>query len=128
MARVLVFERNTRWFPELRRQLADVRVRIQSVSTSSQVRSELNGLTSSQTEAVNVVLIDLEVGAGTVLALVAAYAQRLDVRLAIVGYPEMQALEPALRELGADSFPVLPVSGQQLAAECLRLTGTDFAM
>ena len=94
-----------------------------SQGAAAQVRSVLDDVEKTGPAGPVVLLIDLEVGAGTVLALTAAYAERPDVRLSIVGYPETQPLEPVLRELGTDSFHVLPVSGEQLAAECAALSG-----
>ncbi|MHC4874851.1 MAG: hypothetical protein ACYTGL_00045 [Planctomycetota bacterium] len=122
---IFVFEPKPRWYPELRRQLSETGLRIQSASTAAQVRSILDDVEKNGPAGPVVLLVDLEVGAGTILALTAAYAERPEVRLSIVGYPETQPLEPVLRELGADSFHVLPVAGEQLAAECVRLAGVS---
>ena len=123
MSRILVLEQQPHWYPELRRQLAGSSVRIQSRATMAEVRDELGALNRDGSQ--HVLLVDLNVGAAGVLALAAMARQRSDVRMIVVGQAESQPLEPALRELGADSFFLMPVSGEQIAAECARLVGLD---
>jgi hypothetical protein len=121
MSRILVLEQQPRWYPELRRQLADLSVRIQSQSKTAAVRAEL--AVHPRDGSRLVLLVDLNVGAAGVLALAAAVRQRADVRLIVVGHAEAQPLEPVLRELGTDSFFLLPATGEQIAFECARLAG-----
>lgn len=125
MSRILVLEQQPRWYPELRRQLADSSVRIQSRSKTAEVRGELAAQRRDGSRLV--LLVDLSVGAAGVLALAAAVRQRADVRLIVVGQSESRPLEPVLRELGTDSFFLMPVSGEQIATECARLAGLEAA-
>lgn len=125
MSRILVLEQQPRWYPELRRQLADSSVRIQSRSKTAKLRDELAAEERDGSRLV--LLIDLNVGAAGVLALAAAARQRSDVRLIVVGQAESRSLEPVLRELGTDSFFLMPVSGEQIATECARLAGLETA-
>lgn len=119
MSRILALEQQPRWYPELRRQLAGESVRIQTRSKTADVRGELAAQQRDGSRLV--LLVDLNVGAAGVLALAAAARQRPDVRLIVVGHAESQPLEPVLRELGTDSFFLMPVSGEQIATECARL-------
>lgn len=123
VSRILVLEQQPRWYPELRRQLAGSSVRIQSRTMMADVRDELAALNRDGSQ--HVLLVDLNVGAAGVLALAAIARQRPDVRMIVVGQTESQPLEPALRELGTDSFFLMPVSGDQIAAECARLLRLD---
>lgn len=121
MSRILVLEQQPRWYPELRRQLAGLSVRIQSRATIAEVRSELAAQKPDGSHVV--VLVDLNVGMVGVLTLAAAARRRTDVRMVVVGQVESRPLESVLRELGADSFFLMPVSGEQIATECGRLAG-----
>jgi DNA-binding response OmpR family regulator len=125
VSRILVLEQQPRWYPELRRQLADSSVRIQSRSKTAEVRGELAAQRHDGLRLV--LLVDLNVGAAGVLALAAAARQRSDVRLIVVGQSESRPLESVLRELGTDSFFLMPVSGEQIATECARLAGLEAA-
>ncbi|MBI1314132.1 hypothetical protein GC176_22790 [bacterium] len=121
MSRILVLEQRPKWYPELQRQLAGASVRIQPRASASEVRTELAALPPGESRIA--VLVDLNVGASGVLTLAASVRQRPDVRVAVVGQTESLPLESVLRELGVDSFLLMPVSGEQVAIECARLIG-----
>lgn len=117
--RILVFEKQPQWCPELRRRLTQETCRVLSCQSPAEVRTEL--VEADQAGCSAVVVIDLSGGVQGVLALVSHVRRCHGVRLVVLGHPEDLPLEPVVRELGADSFLLLPVPGETVAAACCRL-------
>jgi len=113
---VLVFEREPRWAPLIRLQLADQRVLVRPCRTAGDVLPLALRMPGA------VVVADLAAGAGAVLHLAERLLlSRARVHLVAVVAAESTGLEWILRELGALAVLDQLEAPARLAGQCLRV-------
>lgn len=115
---VVVYEREPRFEPDLKRLLASRELLVRPCRSTNDVIALCGRMPGS------VLVIDLEVSAAEVLRLLERLTLgRLGARPVVVAGPGFGSLEWAFREAGAvDVVPTTIPSGE-LARQCLRLLG-----
>lgn len=109
-ASVAVFEHRSWWAAELQRQFRNGPVAVRGC------RSAADALQA------DVAVLQLDAAPNEVaLALYGRMAVGGKQGVVVVAAPELTALEPAIRELGADAFAEEPMAGEDMARLCRRL-------
>jgi len=120
-ALIAVLEKRPRWAPELQRQLLDRAIPVRACRSIRDLAEHVRNCLREQGRAVAV--LDFDFSPGEVLYLVCAL-RNAGASSVVIGEPGCRALEPSLRELGVTAFHTLPLAGQRLAQECVKLLQT----
>lgn len=121
-AEVVVLEKNARWSPELHRQFQLDNVIVRACRDIATFRERVSTAQNSRKSCVAV--LNPQGWPGECLPVI-SWLRNRQLRVVVVGNPEIELLEPSLRELGTTAFLVPPVAGHEIHEACRRLLSDD---
>lgn len=115
---ILVFEKQTRWEGELKREFATDRIRVRAVRAVQKIPPLLDMMPGS------VVVLDLDAAPADCLRLIGSVMEMATPFVIAISSQSLEELEWPARELGATAVLPQTVTGEYLSRLCRRMLGT----